>query len=287
MNGLAHISDVTTETFQAAVLERSMQLPVLVDYWAEWCGPCEMQLPVLTKLAEEYAGGFELAKINADEQQGLAREQGIHSLPTLRLYAKGEIVEEVLGAQTEAGLRALLERYITRESDELPDKALQLRLEGRTDEARDMLQDALKREPGNHRLATALADIAIGEGQLSHARALLESLPADVREQPENVRLDALLFFANIARDARPAAELETALADRPDDMETRYQLAAQHVLENQPEKALNIYMDMIARDRSWGDDAGRKCMLAVFNLLGNEGELVSSYRRRLFNAIT
>lgn len=287
MNKLPHITEVTSETFHGVVLERSQQVPVLVDYWAEWCGPCQMQLPVLMKLVEEHAGGFELAKINTDEQQGLAREHGIRSLPTMRLYKDGEIAEEILGAQTESTLRTLLDRYIVRESDGVREQAAGLRAEGKTDEAQALLLQSLQADPGNHRLVTDYAELCIKQGQLETAREMLDGLSADVREEPESLRLKALLEFASVTENAPPIEALESAVSNDPEDMESRYLLASRYVLAGQFEQALEMFMEILKNDREFRDDAGRKGMLTVFNLLGNEGELVSSYRRSLFNAIT
>ena len=135
MNELPLITDVDYESFETLVTARSQQLPVLVDYWADWCGPCQMQMPVLKKLVEDYAGGFALAKVNTDEQRELAQAHNIRSLPTMHLYKDGELVEEVLGAQTESTLRLLLDRYVERASDKLRDRAAGLFAAGEAEQA--------------------------------------------------------------------------------------------------------------------------------------------------------
>ena len=117
MNDQKNITDVTADTFTAEVVERSHTLPVLVDFWADWCGPCQMQMPMLKKLVDDYNGSFVLAKVNTDEQRELASSFNIRSLPTMHLYKNGEIVEQVLAAQTESDMRMLLERYVERASD--------------------------------------------------------------------------------------------------------------------------------------------------------------------------
>jgi putative thioredoxin len=287
MNEMAHTSEVTSETFHGTVVKRSHTVPVLVDYWADWCGPCHMQMPVLKQLLEEYAGKFELAKVNTDEQQVLAREHGIRSLPTMRLYKQGEIVEEILGAQTESTLRMLLDRHIERESDRLCLQARELYAGGDREAAFRLLDTAHKSDPDNHRVVLEYADMGLQDGRLEMAADLLAGLPFEVRETAAAVRLGALTEFATIARDAPPVAELEASVSRDPEDLEARYRLAAHYVLEDRMADAMEILLYILQHDRAFRDDAGRTGLLAVFNLLGNEGELVNTYRRKLFNAIT
>ena len=286
MNNAQNITDVTNETFDSLVIEQSKRLPVLVDYWADWCGPCQMQMPVLKKLVEDYDGKFVLAKVNTDEQRDLARAHGIRSLPTMRVYKHGEMVEEILAAQSEATLRILLDRHIERESDTIRERAMAAWQQGRHSEALGLLHDAHLAEQDNHQLTLAYAELKMRQGLLDDAAELIASLPRDVRDEKEASRLSALLEFAVTTRDAAPVAELESAVEDNPGDLEARYQLAAWHVLNNQMEPALEAFMQLLQRDRKFRDDAGRKGLLAVFELLENEGELVNSYRRRLFTLL-
>jgi len=286
MNNAQHITDVTNETFDTLVIEQSKRVPVLVDYWADWCGPCQMQMPVLKKLVEDYGGKFVLAKVNTDEQRELARAHGIRSLPTMRVYKNGEMVEEILAAQSESTLRILLDRYIERESDAIRERATAAWQQGRHDEALSLLQEARLAEPDNHQLTLAYAEFKMRQGLLDDAAELIASLPRDVRDEKEATRLRALLEFALVTRDAPSMADLESTVENNPDDMEARYQLAAWYVLDNRMEPALEAFMQLLQRDRGFRDDAGRKGLLAVFELLENEGELVNSYRRKLFNLL-
>jgi putative thioredoxin len=286
MNNTRNITDVTNDTFDTAVIEQSKHVPVLVDYWADWCGPCQMQMPVLKKLVEDYDGKFVLAKVNTDEQRELARAHGIRSLPTMRVYKNGEMVEEILAAQSESTLRILLDRYIERESDAIRVRAQEAWQQGRHDEALGLLQKACVAEPDNHQLTLAYAELKMRQGLLDDAAELIASLPRDVRDEKEASRMSALLEFAMVTRDAPSMTELERTVEDNPDDMEARYQLAACYVLDNRMEQALEAFMQLLQRDRDFRDDAGRKGLLAVFELLENEGELVNTYRRRLFNLL-
>jgi putative thioredoxin len=286
MNEMQNIVNVTLDTFQAQVIGQSQHVPVLVDYWAEWCGPCQMQMPVLQKLVEEYAGKFVLAKVNTDEQRELAREHGIRSLPTMRLFRHGEIVEEILGAQTESTLRILLDRYIERESDKVRASAIEAFQQGRRDEALQMLQQARQEEPENHQLTLDYARLCLQAGRPEETEQLLAELPRDVRDETEALQLRALLDFSKAALDAPPVEELERGIAANPDDMSLRYRLGAVHVLNDRMEAAMDAFMSILQRDREFRDDIGRRSLLAVFDMLGSEHELVQRYRRQLFNAL-
>ena len=285
-NDQKNITDVTAETFTAQVVERSQTLPVLVDFWADWCGPCQMQMPMLKKLVDDYNGSFVLAKVNTDEQRELAQRFNIRSLPTLHLYKNGEIVEQVFAAQTESDMRMLLERHVERASDAIRKKAREAWERGRGEEAFTLLREAQQAEPDNHLLTLDIIELSIKAGLTDQAESLLAGLPHEVRTETEAVRLRSLLEFTRTALAAPPTEELEGRIRDQADDLESRYQLACRYVLQDRLEDAMEVFMTILQHDRGFRVDAGRKGLLAVFELLGNEGELVNSYRRRLFNAL-
>jgi len=286
MNDSPYIHNVTQDTFQSLVVEASRTAPVLVDFWADWCGPCHMQMPVLVKLVGEYAGKFLLAKVNTDTERRLAQEHGIRSLPTMRLYRNGQVVEEILGAQTEGTLRALLDAHIERDSDKQRLAALDAHRQGRTEEAIDLLRKAQEEDPENFRVQLSLIGLYLDAGRLADADALLESLPWAVREEQEAHRLRALLDFSRVAQDAASITELEQQLGNQPRDSETRYRLAARYVLDGRLQEAMDELLFIVQNDRSFGDDAARKGLLAVFELLENNDELLATYRRKLSSAM-
>jgi putative thioredoxin len=286
MNDSPYIHTVTSDTFQKQVIEASKTVPVLVDFWADWCGPCHMQMPVLVKLVGEYAGKFLLAKVNTDTERQLAQEHGIRSLPTMRLYRNGQVVEEILGAQTESTLRALLDPYIERDSDKLRLEALDAHRQGRTEEALAMLRTAQEDDPENYRVQFSLIRLYLDAGRLGEAESLLDALPWAVQEEADARKLRALLNFARVAEEAAPLAELEQQCKNQPGDSQTRYRLAARYVLADRLQEAMDELLHIIRNDRSFGDDAARKGLLAVFELLGEEDELVTSYRRKLSSAM-
>ncbi len=277
-----HIQDVTMDNF-TAVLETSRRVPVLVDFWAAWCGPCRMLLPIVSRLAEEYAGQFVLAKVNIDEQPELATRFGVRSVPTVKLVKNGEVVDEFLGAQPESAVRAFLDRHIERESDRIAAEAEALLAAGQVAEATQRLEAALAAEPGSSRLLVALADAALHAGDSARARVLLEQLPVAARDDTV-ARIEARLEFADRAADIPPLDALLARVQANADDSEARHQLATHQLVAGQNEAALDNLLELLKRDRNYRD-AARADMLKVFQLLGDQ-ELVSRYRGLMFNAL-
>lgn len=286
MDQSANVYDVTEQDFESAVLDASRQVPVLVDFWASWCGPCQMLLPIITKVAESYQGKVRLAKVNIDEQQGLAMQYGVRSVPTVKLFRHGQMADEFMGALPEGELRAFIERHVERESDQLFRQGLTLYEGGQRERAFDLVRQALTMDPENYRVQLQAADLFIRDGDAAGAREILGRLPIDVQTEPAAQELMARVEFAAAAAEAPEAAALEERLATDPGDAEARYQLAARHVVAGEYEAGMEQLLELMQRDRHWGDDAGRKGLLRIFELLGNEGELVHRYRSRMSAAL-
>lgn len=282
------IADVTRSNFDTLVIEKSREVPVLADFWAAWCGPCQMLMPVLAKLAQEYAGKFFLAKINSDTERELATQYGIRSLPTVKLFSHGAVAGEFMGAQPESTIRALLDRHVTRESDIAAEQGVALHRAGKIDQALALMRDAASKDPANERVKIALIRMLLSEREtaaVKEAEHLLSTLPLARANDADVVALRAQLHFVRIGMAAASVTELERKIAAEGGS-EARYQLSAQRVLAGQYEPAMQELLEIVKRDRRFGDDAARKTLVEVFNLLGNTDPLVSKYRVLLSRAL-
>lgn len=282
----AYSLDVNGANFQQVVIEGSKQAPVIVDFWAEWCGPCRALKPILEKLAAEYQGKFVLAKVNSDENHELANRYGVRGIPNVKAFVDGELVDEFSGALPESAVREFLDRLIPSPGDELRLQAMAIYRQGDAAKALQMLAQASQVDPANERVRIDAAEIMLDTGEVAEAKRLLSSLHPATQGESRVMGLLARLEFADRSQDLGDAASLEQRIRDNGNDLDARLQLANLLVSKQQYEPALNQLLEIINRDRAFGDDAGRKTMLSVFNLLGGQGELVSRYRRLLASAL-
>ena len=277
---------VTAQNFQEVVLEGSYDRPVLVDFWADWCAPCRALMPILAKLADEYGGRLLVAKLNTEEEQALAAQFGIRSLPTVQLFKDGRPVDQFMGALPEAQIRAFLEPHLPRESDSLLDGITHRLMLGDLAGAQAELDQARAKDPDNPRLFLAEVQILAASGDTPGAETLLERVPLDLAKDPEVLALRGQLRFANLVATAPPPAELAARLASNPKDSEAAYLLAAWQVVNGDLEAALAGLLALLKRDRAYGEDAARKAMILIFDLLGGAGPLVAAYRAKMLSAL-
>ena len=277
MSQSPYILEANSDNFDSIVVENSRRVPVLVDFWAAWCAPCQMLMPILSKLVQEYEGKFLLAKVNTDEQQELAHRYAIRSLPTVQVFRDGRPVDQFMGVQPESVIRDVLDRHIPRESDRLCEAAAAAEQQGDTDQALQLLQQAHAMDPSSLRVASQLAQLLLRRGDYEAAQSLLQEMPREARNEPEMETLKALVDFAMEAKQAPAQAAPGDALAS--------YRLAAREVLAENYAEALDRLLEILRTDPQMREKA-REAMLAVFKLLGDKSDLATRYRVRMFNAL-
>jgi putative thioredoxin len=286
MTNSAHIANVTAADFEAVVLQGSFERPVLVDFWADWCAPCRQLMPILSRLAEEFNGQFMLAKVDTEAEQALAAQFGIRSLPTVQLFKDGQPVDQFMGALPEAQIREFLARHVNRASDLLLAQAREAMLDGDLSSATALIEQAEQEDPENKRVFVAQVQLKAAEGNAEGALALLERTPLELTDDTDLAALRGRLAFGAAVANAPPPDQLEAKLNADPNDSAARYQLASHQVLSGNNEAALENLLTLLRQDRQYGEDAARKGMISIFDLLGGDDPLVRTYRAKMLSSL-
>ncbi|GAB4205660.1 MAG: tetratricopeptide repeat protein [Roseiflexaceae bacterium] len=276
------VIDVTEQSFQTDVVERSRQVPVVIDFWAPWCGPCRTLGPTLEKLAKEAKGAFVLAKVNVDENPRLAQAFRVQGIPAVMAVSNGKIVDEFTGAQPESQVRAWLKGVVPAEAAD-PVEQIQALEETDPEQAIAHYRLLLGSEPNNAAAQFRLGRMLLTRGS-PEGLALLNEVEASTPFfGPAQALLPLADFFAAVQ--ATPEALADQITRD-PTDLEPRYQLAAIQARQEQYADALEGLLAIVQRNRGFRDDAARKAMVGLFAMLGEEHPLTGEYRRRLANAL-
>lgn len=283
MNEFPFVIDIQDSAhFEQQVIELSKQQPVLVDFWADWCQPCKVLIPLLGKVSNDYKGAFIVAKVNADEQQELVVSAGVRNLPTVKLYIDGTVVDEFMGAKTEAELRQFIDAHIESEMNNKIKEALHYSQSGDYQQATDMLKTLNQEDPSNSDVYIAIAKVYLQSGDLDNCEAVLKSLPANIQVTDKVKQLQDELLLTKATIDAPEVIELLAQLEKTPNDQTLRLQLANQYIVGHQYEQALEALMIILQHDMNFQEGEAKNTMLKVFELLGSQEPLTRSYRTKL-----
>ena len=274
-----NVINTTAATFEQDVIAVSHGKPVLVDFWAEWCGPCRSIAPILEQLADELDGELLVAKVDTDVEQELAQTFGIRSLPTMMLFRHGKPVEQIIGAQPASVIRAAVEKQLPRPATALVETARAHLAAGDTEAAGRNLDEALALDPNDYTIHPLLASVHLRRGDYRAAEKLLEALPINVATDEAFAPVKATLQLAQ----QLPAGTDREALEERPaEDVEAQYLLCVIDAIAGDFDPALERLFELLEQQRNWRDGAIHKTILDVFKLLEDSDPRLKTYRTRL-----
>ena len=283
MNAPAHIVEIDESNAQQLLIEESMTRPVIVDFWADWCGPCKHLMPILEKLAEEYQGAFLLAKVNADEQQMLAQQLGVRSLPTVMVIKDGQPIDGFSGAQPESAVREMLDKHLPSPQAGALAEAEQLLADGDIPGALALYRSAWEESGQKLEMTLAYAAALVSASRLDEAEAILHG----IRLADQDARYEQLMAQIELGREAARSPEveaLEAALAASPDDHATRVKLAVQLSQVSQYREALEHLLTVLRADKDFNNGEVRKIFLDTLATIGKGDPLAAEYQRKLFS---
>ncbi len=285
--GAAQPKDATTQSFAADVIEASQQTPVIVDFWAPWCGPCKQLAPILEKTVRDAGGKVALVKINIDENPEIAQQLRIQSIPAVFAFDKGQPVDGFMGAQPESQIKRFVERLVGPMGPSPLEQALEQAKDaldaGDFATASNIYGQILRQVPGEAAAIAGLVRCLVGAGDLQEARELVDGLDDETLKNADVESAVSALALAEQAGEADgDTAELQARLAQDPGDHQARFDLAMAYHGAGRNEQAIDELIEIIRRDREWNDEAARQQLLKLFEALGHADPLTVAGRRKL-----
>jgi putative thioredoxin len=288
--GADAIKDVTDQTFMADVVEASREVPVIVDFWAPWCGPCKTLGPQLEAAVQAKKGAVRMAKVNVDENQMIAGQLQVQSIPTVYAFWQGQPVDGFQGALSQGDVQRFVEKIAALAGDgglgEALEAAEEMLAQGAVADAAQTFAAILGEEPENAAAMGGLARAHIAMGDLDTAEALLNNAAPAIAAAPEIEAARAQIALARQADEAGPLAELQSAVAANPDDLQARFDYSKALYAAGQAEAAIEELLDLFRRDREWNDGAAKAQLFTIFDALKPTDPLVQKGRRRLSSMI-
>ncbi len=281
----AYSFDVNLAEFNAQVIDASFEAPVLVDFWAEWCQPCRILKPMLEKLAQEYQGRFRLAKVNSDHNAELAKRYGVRSIPTVKAFVDGQLVNEFSGALPERQVREFIENLLPSPAEPLRLQAFDAQAAGDLELARKLMAEAIDLDPRNDESYLDFIELSLEVGAIEEAQEVMAAVRDRCQDKARVEALAARLELAASGSHGADLAELQAAVDADPADLAARLQLANAQAVARQYREALQNMLTIVRQDRHWQEDAGRKAMLTLFALLAtqpDQDDLVREFRATL-----